>query len=1234
MGVSFFPVRQFSVCEIGSTFMRIKTYLPSILILMLFAVVAKAEEPTIEFVEGLRNRGYYDSALQYLEIAESQPGIPDDVKKLIPYERAQTLLKSAKNLSNLELQRKQLDASQASFEAFVKASPGHRLAGQANTARGRILLEKARVDIWDGDKPSNEASRETFRDSARTAIGQAQRIFQQANDQHKKNWEKYPTYIPEDEVAKRAERAQAENLYMEAQLDLAQCNYWLAQTYNKGEEKRKKLLTDTAFEFEEIHKKYRSQVGGLFARMWQAKCFEEQDEIRIALGIYEELLGHEGEKGAIRALKDRALRFRMICLNHDKRKDYQLVIDEGEDWLKNAKARSRTDVGLGIQWELSRAHEAIGTDRTVAEPLRKNHLTQALGRARSINRYPGELKTPSSAMIQRIMVALNREPGDPKDFETAYGNGGQLYDEVVKINQQLREMIAARKMKEAKQLQETLIVTAGEMARMYSVSLKLIRDETDPRLINLARLRLSYSYLLQERFFDSAVVARYQMVKYGEEFPEVSSEAGFLAMTAYDHAYTRADENDREFEASMVTQIAEELAERWPDSGRANDARNTVAKIHWNNDDRLGAAEWWAKIPDSADQYPDAQVRIGKAYWRQYVIEASKPEETRASAEDLTKWKAEAVTHLERGLAEFEKITPADKALPDEVVGAKLTLVNIRNLDGVYKQKEGGPLGALELLTSDPHSVIKAVEVAEGQARPSEPGNAKSRQMASFAFQQLLRAQIGLKNLEEARKARKQLEAVAAGEDDAALTQVFIDFGKELQQELERLNATGEAQRLEEVRSGFEAFLGDLFNRKEGQTFYSLLWIAETYASLADGSGDNPSKAEEFYVKASEAYESILERAETELAFTSDPRQIIACKLRLVNTLRRQRNYAEAEKYVLEILKENPNAPDAQFEAARLYQAWGGSEGADSWQKYEIALSGKKEPAHVWGWNYTAQSLQRATYGKPDERLDQLHVDARYNLAVAEREFGKAHPNLDEGTKHLDRARTSIVGFHAISNRWPDEQYEKFNALYRKILGDLGSPVVDLPRDPTGGVGGGGGDAGGGGGDEPPVTNVAVANPEVKEDPPAKSNMLLIAALLGAGIAAVGGLYFMSVGASKKKYAEYAGKKSTAMSKDAEPIQIALPPAPEPQVKSSGKKAASQAQARDKAQAAAKAKAQAEAKMKAQLIAKKKLAAKKAAAQKAAEAGNEGEVPKKRVKKRPPADGTVRRKKRPPKPEE
>ena len=1111
---------------LSSQYASMRLSLPRIacFFVFLWAVNASAAEPVLEFVEGLRELQYYDTALEYLDEVEKRE-LPPEVREVIPYERAQTLLASNQGLNNLDEQRKRLDAAQAAFEDFVKSASNHPLAGRANSARGNILMEKARVEIWDGDKPSNEGSRDKFLTQARNYVQEARRIFEQASDQHKKALDAFPTFIPEEEYQKRKDRDAAETQYMEAQLDMAQCNYWEAQAMAEGSEDRKKALEAAAFAFEEIHTKYRSQVAGLYARIWQGKCFEERGDIRIALGLYEEILGHEGTSSTMRNLKDRALRFRLICLNHDERKDYQLVIDEGEAWIKDAKARARTNIGLGIQYEVARALEMLGTERTKPEQERTGYLQRALGFARMINRYPGELKSRTSALIQRVMVALNRDPGEPKDFDTAYGSAGLLYDDLVAQTKLIQEAVAARKMKEAADLDKAIDGLAGETARMYELALKLATPVTDTRLMSIAELKLAYAYLRQKRFLEAAVVGEHMISKGDEALEDLVRDGGFIEVTAYQNAFLELPKGERQFELQMLLHAADRLVKKFPQSDRANDARNAAGLALFNEDDLLGAIEWWKAVPPNTSHFVDAQIKVGKSYWRHYSVQTMLPEEARAKTEDLATWKAESVKFLKSGLDAAEAALPDESPLSDDLVSGKLTLAAIENQDGNYDV-------AIQLLTAEPHPITAAVAVPEGQARPTDKSSAKSATMASVTYQTLLRAYIGKKDLEKARDARMTLEKVAGSEDAAALTQIFVQFGQELQNELERLRAGNEIDRLNEVRAGFESFLNDLFDRQDGQTFYSLLWIAETFASLGDGSEDNPSKASEYYDKSARSYETIISKGKADPGFLPNPQQITAAKLLLVKTLRRKRDYAAAEKSMLEVLAEQGESVYVQMEAAQLYQDWGSS-GGNAYEKLNTALYGSPKDANpkIWGWQDAAQKIGRESRAKPqDESLKTLYFDARYQLAQGERDLGMGHPDNKQSEEHLERARAAITRFLRSSKRWDDEQYARFNVLYRQILSDLKEPVVDLPREPGDVVVGGGGDG------QPAKVAGQPAVLEKPEIPQPKSNFLLMGLVVALGFAAVAGLFFVAMKQSSAGRPKY--EVADTGPREARPVQL------------------------------------------------------------------------------------------------
>ncbi len=160
---------------------------------------ASAEELHEPFLEGLRDRGYYDYALYYLDTLEQRTDIPNEIKQVIPYQRAVTLLAGASSINNPEQRDEQLDRAVAQLEAFTRANPNHALAGNANTELARILIEKARVKIWESESPANKDNNEKYRLEARGLLTKAREIFQKAHDQHKAAFDQFPKFIPPEE---------------------------------------------------------------------------------------------------------------------------------------------------------------------------------------------------------------------------------------------------------------------------------------------------------------------------------------------------------------------------------------------------------------------------------------------------------------------------------------------------------------------------------------------------------------------------------------------------------------------------------------------------------------------------------------------------------------------------------------------------------------------------------------------------------------------------------------------------------------------------------------------------------------------------------------------------------------------------------------------------------------------------------------------------------------------------
>jgi hypothetical protein len=103
-----------------------------------------ADEPAQAFLDGLRERNYFDVALDYLAAAEKNPSVPTAFKETIPYERGTTLVQGARFQRDSALREQQLDEAQKALQEFIKAQPDHLFAVASRSQLGNVIVERAR----------------------------------------------------------------------------------------------------------------------------------------------------------------------------------------------------------------------------------------------------------------------------------------------------------------------------------------------------------------------------------------------------------------------------------------------------------------------------------------------------------------------------------------------------------------------------------------------------------------------------------------------------------------------------------------------------------------------------------------------------------------------------------------------------------------------------------------------------------------------------------------------------------------------------------------------------------------------------------------------------------------------------------------------------------------------------------------------------------------------------------
>jgi hypothetical protein len=997
---------------------------------------AIAEEPYLDFVRGLRDRGYFDTAVYYLDTLATRSNLPDDMRQLIPYEKAVTLLENSKVTRSPEKQVEQLDQALAFLEQFVKESPNHPNVADANSERAQILIGKARVEIVQSRSPANQAAKADYQKRARDLITKARTVFDAAFKLHEAAWKQFGTFIDKAQFPEKfAARDQSEKNMIRAQLDLALCTYEESQTYDPESPDYKRLLNEAAAKFEQMHQRYRSQGGGLYARLYQGKCFEELGDLQKALGIYNELLSHPGDEGPLARLKDQTLQFKMIVLNSKERNDHQLVVDLGEEWLKQHRADGRTSVALGIRWETARAYEAVGDKRDLPKEDATRAWRLAREHAEQVNRFPGEFRDMSLALIQRLEVKLGGKEKQPVTFDAALGHGRQM---ITAIQEAKDALTAAAQQKkpadELKKLQQDFEVQLKDAVKMLDLALRLAGRQDDPKSVNTARYMYAYVLFLSRKNYEAAIIGEYVARTADKDDIQTGLDSAYISMAAYVQAFndSKGNQDEKQVDIAFIAKACNLLTDKWPDSDKANDARMTLGRIYSQLKKPVQAAEWYGKVPEADAKFSEAQLAAGQAYWTAYLSASRMPETERPTPEQLVEWQKLATQYLQNGIARMSATVPKEGVAPAELIAGKMSMAQI-----VISQ--GQDAEAVKLLLDEPQSVIKAITVPDETKRPEK--GVQSRQFASETYKLLLRAYIGGGKLDEARATMKTLEKVAGGEAGGDVTDLYVGLGKLLREELNRLQTAGEADRFNKLMTSFETFLNDLSQRKEGQSFGSLSWIGETYFALGEASVKDPSRSSSYYDKAATAFQDILTLAEQKTDFLL-PDQVSAVKVRLARCHRFKKDFETAERLIADVIQQREKELRAQVEAAHIYKDWGSTGTTDNAEKLRQAINGVRDKK-FWGWAKLASRLQSSLTQGRQEFLP-MYVEARVNGADSRRRYALAQTVTKKRQDELEKCEAELVATVTVTKGLSEDQLAEINVVYKQILADSGKPVVEL----------------------------------------------------------------------------------------------------------------------------------------------------------------------------------------------
>lgn len=989
-------------------------------------------------VEGLRQRGYYDTALEYLAQIRAAGLLSPAEQATLSYEEGRTLIEAAIQQRDFAERSRDLDLAAARLQEFVAANPSHPLAGSASLQMGNVIVERGRMALEASKRQSQAAARPALVKQARDLFTQAGQVFAGAEKKFKARLESFGSFAEKDpkNKAKVEARDQTRRDTIQSQMYSAGVLEEMARTYAEGSDESKQYLQQAADRYNGIYQEYRRRLAGLQARIKQAQCYREIGDAGQALAIYAEIMTQADDKEDVRELKATALYLSLEAWTSALENKPELAIAKGEQWLKGTRgAEEHKPQWLAARYFVALAHKQLADRLKAKDPKRDAELAAAKDNAARAARAAGPYQQAAKALAAQL-AGLDPHSQQPTTFADAMDRGKAALDDMSAKEAQIRIAPAMHQEADVPKLQREMRADRDRALALFELALKL-RDRATPlEDLNNARYYRCFLEYQLGHYYDAAVLGEFV----ARHYPDTAGAkpCARIALASYLQGFNDKDDRaaaTRGFDRQKMIELVEFMQKRWPGDAEVEEAWAIMMAVAIFDRDLDDASRWLAKLPAESARRGEAELKLGEAYRDAYVRAQDDDGPGRPPQEKIDALSKRAQSLLADGLKRLKAKLGDSQPVTGEMLAAALMLAEM-------DINAGQPQQAVELL-EDPKVGPLALVNAKNPLATS--GN-----LPVDTLKVALRAFVAVQNLDKAEAVMDRLDQLMAGkggDGQSELTRIYIQLGLALESQVSNLRKTNQTAELERVTRAFEKFLERIGSRTSGNNFSSLNWVAETFASLAAGYNTGTAKlspqAKQYYERALATDERIMTTAVKEPAFIPSPDALLVVKLREALCLRRLGQYKAAVDLLEGVLRERQQLLDAQVAAAQTYMDWGSVNPA----YYNLAILGARKSSRdssgreintIWGWTKLAMVLQ----GNPAHR--NVYHEARLNTARCRLLQAEARTGEDR-QKLLKLAVYEIfLTQRLVPDLGGDEMREKYDQLLKTIQRLAGEKAVGL----------------------------------------------------------------------------------------------------------------------------------------------------------------------------------------------
>ena len=1018
---------------------------------------AAAEEPAKSFLDALRDRGYYDIALDYLTTAEKNPAVPASFKEILVYEKAATLIQGAHLERDPATRERQLDEAQQALSRFVKVQPEHLFAMAARNQLGNVMMERARSRVQ-RTKNMASAEQQPLLKQARDLYTEGGKVFTTLADELRTKLKTYPAALDEKTDAQKIEeRDRYRQDFLQAQLFAAIAREEMADTMPANSKERTQALNTAAEEYKKFHENYRTRAAGWYARMYQGRCMQKLGKDKDASALFDEVLTQDSTDDAFRAIVLKAMALAVESWMQQQR--FAVILDRAGKMIESARpTEERSDEIMTLRFYVAKAAKSYA-DQLKAKNPRDPDIRKHLAEGRKYATYLTRVTGAHQEAARRLLIDFtggDAEPmarAEPKSFADAKNAAKDAIDAVQLANLLVRNLpgrLSSAKSPEQEQLQKQLDdakqqVTRGQAeARQYCrLALQLAGNDTEIADLNLVRYLLCYLLYSDKSYFDAVVLGEFLARRYPDS-PHARACAK-IALAGYVNLHTESDADDKSFEEQKVVSLGDYIVSKWPDQPEADEAFNTLIPFMIRAGKLRQAQDYLGKIPTDSPQRSSAELKTGQALWASYLDSSkqirnwesgfeSPPDGTDLAArkQELDELKSKARQTLQAGIDRMRKNSEVSRALLTAVLSLAQICVDTSEPGKAVELLEDTKIGPLTLVEKNDPAAVDDV-VAEETYKTALRAYISSLGAGSDA-----KATIG--------KARKIMEALKkrAGDNSQGpqrLVGVYVALARDLQRQME----IAEAVTKKTLGEGFETFLTEV--AADATELNVMNWVGDTYLGMGEAFGGGAKavtpQAKGYFVNAIETYQKILEKGKSDQDFLP-PQMAAAVQIKLARAKKGTGDYIAAMNILEQILKATPTMLPAQIEAARIYQEWGGM-GKGQHENYVRAIVGarpdkaKNNRNTIWGWGEIARMTAN------NAQFKEQFYDARYNLALCRYQFAVAQDNAEKKKEQLQRAKSDIA---LTAGLYPelggDEKKKQFDGLLRNIQKAIGESAEGL----------------------------------------------------------------------------------------------------------------------------------------------------------------------------------------------